>query len=53
MRDRAKKNEAVVVLERELQLLLLLSPGFWRSALPAWGSGQGHGAHATGRPAPL
>jgi len=48
-----KKNEAVVVLERELRLLLPLSPGFWRSTLPAWGSGQGHDAHAAARPAPL
>lgn len=37
---------------RELRLLLLLSPSFWKIPLPAWGPGQGHGAHATGRAAP-
>lgn len=37
---------------RELQLLLLLSLSFWKIPLPAWGSGQGHSAHATGRAAP-
>lgn len=37
---------------RELRLLLLLSPSFWKIPLPAWGPGQGHGAHTTGRAAP-
>lgn len=53
MCDCAKKNEAVVVLQRVLGLLLVLSPGFWRSMVPAWGSGQGHGAYTMGRAASL